>query len=175
MTAFMGQSWPGECVWLDFMNEGAHKFWRSLYQTDYFTGTNSLYGAWIDMNEPSVRAFEDNTMPKTAFHVLGDSWKVLHRDTHNVYGHMMAKATYEALIERDKKDHLRPFVLTRSAFLGTQKYAAKWTGDNLASYNELYISISQLLSLSIAGLPFVGADIPGFYGKPTDELYILFY
>jgi alpha-glucosidase (family GH31 glycosyl hydrolase) len=70
------------------------------------------------MNEPSVGGMEDGTMPKTNVHILGDSWKVLHRDVHNVYGHMMAKATYEALLLRDK-GLLRPFLLTRSAFLGT--------------------------------------------------------
>ncbi len=114
-------------------------------------------------------------MFKTALHILGDSWKVLHRDCHNVYGHMMAKATYDALVLRDRVENQRPFLLTRSAYLGTQKYGAKWTGDNHASINELSISINQLLSLSVSGISFVGADIPGFYGKPTDELYILFY
>lgn len=87
---------------------------------------------------------------------------------------MMAKATYEGLVERDQ-GKLRPFVLSRSVFLGSQKYGAKWTGDNHASYSELALSINQLLSLSISGIAFVGADIPGFYGRPTDELYILFY
>jgi alpha-glucosidase (family GH31 glycosyl hydrolase) len=53
----------------------------------------------------------------------------MHRDVHNTYGHMMAKATYEGLIERDQGE-LRPFVLSRSVFLGSQKYGAKWTGDN---------------------------------------------
>ena len=80
-------------------------------------------------------------MPKTSIHILGDSWKVLHRDCHNVYGHLMAKATYEALVDRDS-GQLRPFLLTRSAFIGTQKYGAKWTGDNHATYAEMTISIN---------------------------------
>ncbi len=37
------------------------------------------------------------------------------------------------------------------------------------------MAISQLLSLSISGIPFVGADILGFSGTPDDELYVLFY
>jgi len=54
---------------------------------------------------------------------------------------MMAKATYEGLVERDQGE-LRPFVLSRSVFIGSQKYGAKWTGDNQASYEELRVSIN---------------------------------
>jgi mannosyl-oligosaccharide alpha-1,3-glucosidase len=82
------------------MNEGAHKYWKTLYSYDYFVGTSPLYGIWIDMNEPSVGGQEDGTMPKTAVHILGDSWKVLHRDCHNVYGHMMALSTDQVSILR---------------------------------------------------------------------------
>jgi alpha-glucosidase (family GH31 glycosyl hydrolase) len=101
MTQYEGQSWPGLSVWIDFLNAGAHKYWKTLYKYDYFLGTSPIYGIWIDMNEPSVAKQEDGTMPKTSVHIMGDSWKVLHRDVHNIYGHLMGKATYEALIERD--------------------------------------------------------------------------
>jgi alpha 1,3-glucosidase len=40
---------------------------------------------------------------------------------------------------------------------------------------EVKICVNQLLTLSISGLHFVGADIPGFHGKPSEETYILFY
>jgi alpha-glucosidase (family GH31 glycosyl hydrolase) len=32
-----------------------------------------------------------------------------------------------------------------------------------------------MLSLGIAGIPFVGADIPGFYGNASDEIFVMFY
>ena len=32
-----------------------------------------------------------------------------------------------------------------------------------------------MMSLGISGVQFVGADIPGFWGDPTPELYIMFY
>ena len=126
------------------------------------------------MNEPSVFNQNEITMPKLNIHFTKEGIAVLHRDIHNAYGHLMAKATYDGLIIRDSGS-LRPFVLTRSAFAGTQKYAAKWTGDNRATEEELQVSINQLMSLSIAGISFTGADIPGFYGEPTDELFIMFY
>jgi alpha 1,3-glucosidase len=40
------------------------------------------------------------------------------------------------------EERQRPFVLTRSCFFGTQKYAAKWTGDNRATPEEVQISMN---------------------------------
>jgi mannosyl-oligosaccharide alpha-1,3-glucosidase len=65
--------------------------------------------------------------------------------------------------------------LTRSVFFGSQKFAAKWTGDNRARYSELAVSINQIMALGSAGITFTGPDIPGFYGDPTEELFIMFY
>ena len=66
-------------------------------------------------------------------------------------------------------------MLSRSSFFGIQKYAAKWTGDNRANNNEIQVSFNQLLSLGISGQTFVGADIPGFFGNATDEIFVKFY
>lgn len=88
---------------------------------------------------------------------------------------MMMQATYEGMIERNRTEAKRPFILTRSIFFGGQKYGAKWTGDNQATFDELAVSISQILSLGMAGVQFVGADVPGFFGNPGDELYAMFY
>ena len=51
-----------------------------------------------------------------------------HEKVHNIYGHFMAKATYEGLAKNDGGK--RPFVLTRAAYAGSQKYCGGWTGDN---------------------------------------------
>ena len=69
----------------------------------------------------------------------------------------------------------RPFVLTRSSFFGTQKYAAKWTGDNEGLDIEINVSISQMLTLGLSGIPFVGADIPGFSGITSQDIFLMFY
>jgi alpha-glucosidase len=54
------------------------------------------------------------------------------------------------MLSRDSEKR-RPFILTRSSFFGTQKYAAKWTGDNRSNRDEVEVSISQLLALGMAG------------------------
>ena len=56
-----------------------------------------------------------------------------------------------------------------------QKYGAIWTGDNKADWSHLKASIPMLLSINIAGLPFAGADIGGFFGNPDRELVIRWY
>ena len=40
----------------------------------------------------------------------------------------------------------RPFVLTRSSFAGSGQFTAHWTGDNGASYEDLYSSIPSMSS-----------------------------
>jgi len=104
-------------------------------------------------------------------HFLDDfNLPVENREVHNLYGAIVHKTTYEALIERVPDHNDRPFVLSRSFFAGSQKYGPVWTGDTQASLEDLKVSIQMLLSLSIAGIGQVGADIGGFSGVPNAAL-----
>ena len=64
---------------------------------------------------------------------------------------------------------------SRSAFAGTQRIAAIWTGDNMAEWSHLEASVPMCLSLSIAGLSFCGADVGGFFNNPDGELFVRWY
>ena len=66
---FLGDSWPGISVWIDFLNENAQEYWSGLYSYDKFVGSTKIYHAWNDMNEPSVFSQLSRTIPKTAKHV----------------------------------------------------------------------------------------------------------
>ena len=109
------------------------------------------------MNEPSVFDGPEITMPKDNIHY--DGWE--HRDLHNIYGWWMANATATAVAGRTKKP-LRPFVLTRSFFAGSQRFGAMWTGDNQGRWDHLAIALPMLLSQGIAGMPFAGGSTNGY-------------
>jgi alpha-glucosidase len=108
------------------------------------------------------------TFPLDARHA-GDGHAGTHARYHNVYGMQMARSTFEGL-KRLRPD-ARPFVLTRAGYAGVQRYSAVWTGDNVASWDHLRLSIPMLLNLGVSGVPFVGSDVGGFSGNPSPELY----
>ncbi|PIK52128.1 hypothetical protein BSL78_10975 [Apostichopus japonicus] len=84
------------------------------------------------------------------------------------------RATAEGQIARtDGRE--RPFVLSRAFFAGSQRYGAIWTGDNAAEWSHLKASLPMCLSISIAGIPFIGADVGGFFKNPDTELLTRWY
>jgi len=66
----------------------------------------------------------------------------------------------------------RPFILTRAAYAGVQKYSAQWTGDNVSSDEHMLLGFRLLNSMGVSGVPYVGMDIGGFIGNPSPELFI---
>ncbi|MBP6558501.1 MAG: DUF5110 domain-containing protein, partial [Flavobacterium sp.] len=92
-----------------------------------------------------------------------------HRKAHNVYGTQMARATYEG-VKRFSYPK-RPFIITRSAYSGAQRYTSSWTGDNVASWEHLWIANIQMQRMSMSGMGFTGSDIGGFAEQPSGELY----
>ena len=84
-------------------------------------------------------------------------------------------ATYQALLSRKKGELRRPFILTRSYYAGSQRLGAMWTGDNQASWDHLAASFPMILNNGIAGYPFAGADVGGFFGNPEKDLLTRWY
>ncbi|KAJ8604388.1 hypothetical protein MRB53_041832 [Persea americana] len=167
---YEGWCWPGASYWIDAFNPAAIKWWTTLFTYDRWKGATSNLFLWNDMNEPSVFNGPETTMPKDNLHHGG--WE--HRDVHNLNGMTFHNATFAALKARDKVAK-RPFILTRSFFAGSQRLGAVWTGDNQASWPHLEASIPMLLANNLAGYPFVGADVGGFFGNPEKELLTRWY
>jgi alpha-glucosidase len=92
-----------------------------------------------------------------------------HVEYHNVFGMLMVRAS-RAGIQKARPDK-RVFVLTRANFLGGQRYAATWTGDNGAEWEYLKSSIPMSLNLGLSGQPFSGPDIGGYSGETTPDLF----
>jgi len=164
-SVYVGKVWPGDSVFPDFTLARARDWWGGLYKDFVSMG---VAGFWNDMNEPSIFFRADKTMPLDTVHRLDDGTARDHRAIHNVFGMENVRATYEGL--RKLQPEERPFVLTRAAYSGAQRYAATWTGDNSSTWNHLAMSTPMLLSMGISGFPLIGDDIGGFAGSPTADL-----
>uniref|UniRef100_R7WBF0 Alpha-xylosidase n=1 Tax=Aegilops tauschii TaxID=37682 RepID=R7WBF0_AEGTA len=87
-----------------------------------------------------------NTIATSAVHYNG----ILEYNAHSLYGFSQAIATHKGLQSIQGK---RPFILTRSTFVGSGAYAAHWTGDNKGTWEDLRYSISTMLNFGIFGMP----------------------
>ena len=156
---YIGDVWPGRCHFPDFFREDVREWWGKAFTTLTEPGVD---GFWNDMNEPaawgqnipSLMQFGDKAMP----------------EVRNAYGMQMARATYDGT--KKILGNKRPFVLTRAAYSGTQRYSAVWTGDNSAYDAHMLLGQRLVNSLGLTGMSLTGVDIGGFTGDPTPELMV---
>lgn len=168
---FHGYVWPEKAVFPDFMRSEVREWWGSWQSSLTDIG---VAGIWNDMNEPALddRPFGDNgnkiSFPLDAAQGPSDEITT-HAETHNLYGLMMAQASYRG-VEKSRPQE-RSFILTRSGYAGIQRWSAVWTGDNQSLWEHLEMSIPMLCNLGLSGVAFVGADVGGFAGNATAELF----
>ncbi|XP_044908577.1 probable maltase-glucoamylase 2 [Felis catus] len=182
----IGQGYPGLTVFPDFSNPVCIEWWRE--QISEFHKTLEFDGVWIEMDEVSSfhhgsnRGCESNhlNVPPFTPRVLdgflsartlcmdAEFHQGLHYDVHSLYGYSMAKATHLAMegIPLNKSS----FILSRSTFAGSGKFAAHWLGDNAATWDDLRWSIPSILEFNLFGIPMVGANICGYTKNVTEEL-----
>lgn len=157
---YVNAVWPGDAVYPDFGKPAVRAWWadNQKYLVDL-----GVRGVWNDMNEPA--SFNGELPQDVVF--TDEDREITHAEMHNVYGHLMSKATYEGLKKWDQK---RPFVITRACYAGSQKYTTFWTGDNQSLWAHLQMAIPQLCNMGLSGLSFVGTDVGGFGADTTGEL-----
>jgi alpha-glucosidase (family GH31 glycosyl hydrolase) len=85
-----------------------------------------------------VKSLNENTLTMDARQNLSS----LHYNSHSLYGYFESIATLKAMENIRRK---RPFLLSRSTFVGSGKYTAHWTGDNTASFESMKVQIRILI------------------------------
>ncbi len=161
-TNYAGQVWPGWCNFPDFTNPKTRDWWANHFNEYVNMGVE---GFWNDMNEIATWG---NMLPDLIeFDMEGQ--KATAREARNVYGLMMSRSTYEGTKKLLK--NRRPFNLTRSGFAGIQRYAAIWTGDNVAYDAHMLAGVRLVNSMGLSGLAFTGYDIGGFVGNADEKLF----
>ncbi|KAI8479947.1 hypothetical protein Bbelb_423330 [Branchiostoma belcheri] len=172
-------------VFPDYFHADIDRWWGEFIKDFY--KTLKFDGLWIDMNEPtnfvhgSVTGCSDNKwdnppyMPK----ILGPNIysKTLcmnsihggteHYNTHSLYGWSQAEPTQRALREVTGK---RGIVFGRSTFPSAGHFEGHWLGDNTAKWDHLHKSIIGMLDFGLFGMPYVGADICGFWDDATPDM-----
>jgi alpha-glucosidase len=169
-SAYVGIVWPGDSVFPDFTLTRVRDWWGGLYKDFVNMG---VAGFWNDMNEPATFQTLSKTFPLDVRHRLDDGTSLDHRAIHNVFGTENVRATHDGLLKLRPDE--RPFVLTRAAYAGAERYAATWTGDNSATWNHIGMSVPQIMSLGLSGYSLVGADVGGFAGSPPVDLLTRWY
>ena len=167
-STYVGEVWPGDCVFPDFTRAHVREWWAGFYKDFMALGVD---GVWNDMNEPAVFNVQSKTMPLDNRHdadpELGGPGD--HARYHNIYGMQMVRATRDGVMAANP--HKRPFVLSRANFMGGQRYAATWSGDNSADWYHLESSVPMVINLGLSGNPFTGPDIGGFAGNGDASLF----
>ncbi|XP_031669044.1 maltase-glucoamylase, intestinal [Oncorhynchus kisutch] len=185
-TPLVGEVWPGVAVFPDYTNPSCKEWWIDEYVRLFKEIKHDAL--WIDMNEVSnfmkgsIKGCDDNNLnyppftpsildgvlySKTLCMDSKQTWGN-HYDVHSLYGYAMVLATRDAL-ERVFEGN-RSLILTRSSFPGVGKYSGHWLGDNAANWNDIKWAIPGMLEFGLFGIPYIGADICGFFDDVSEEL-----
>uniref|UniRef100_A0A8C2KHW8 alpha-glucosidase n=1 Tax=Cyprinus carpio TaxID=7962 RepID=A0A8C2KHW8_CYPCA len=186
VTPLLGEVWPGETVFPDYTNQACIDWW--VDEISRFHKEVKHDALWIDMNEVAnfvkggINGCTDNKLNYPPFtpSILDDLMysKTLcmdakhkwgnHYDVHSLYGYSMVLATDKA--SKATFGTSRSMVFTRSSFPGVGKYSGHWLGDNGANWNDIKWAIPGMLEFNLFGIPYIGADICGFFDDSTEEL-----
>jgi alpha-D-xyloside xylohydrolase len=147
--------------WLDYFNPVTRKsYWNTLNKNLFSHGVDSW---WMDATEPENDALHE----LKTYLGPGDFYRL-------TYPMFVSRAVYEG--QRQTTSKKRVCILTRSAFLGQQRYGTiNWSGDIGGTWDSYQRQIVAGLNYTITGMPYWTTDIGGFFrpgnSQYTDEKY----
>jgi alpha-D-xyloside xylohydrolase len=142
--------------WMDVYNPAVRSLrWKYMNSAFYSIGTDAW---WQDATEPG----DDGNSVTGVKTFLGSANRV-----RNSYPLFASQATYEG--QRATDPGKRVVILSRSAYLGQQRYAAAaWSGDINGDWLTFARQIGGGLNFSLTGLPYWTTDTGGFF-HPGDQ------
>ncbi len=142
--------------WLDYLNPNTRKeYWNALKDNLFIHGVDSW---WMDAVEPENDALKG----EKTFLGAGNFYRL-------TYPLFVSQAVYEG--QRLVSSNKRVCILTRSAFLGQQRYGIiNWSGDIGGTWNSYKRQIVAGLNYTITGMPYWTTDIGGFF-RPGNSQY----
>jgi len=150
--------WIGyHSTFYDAFNPDARKLFWSQINTALFS--KGIDAWWMDASEPDMTP-SPPTLEALRTHMnptaMGPASKVL-----NGYPLMNSMGIYQG--QRGVKPNQRVFILTRSAFAGSQRYAAAtWSGDISSTWTALRKQIPAGLGFCVSGIPYWTSDSGGY-------------
>ncbi|KAJ1611971.1 secreted alpha glucosidase like family 31 glycosyltransferase [Cryptosporidium canis] len=163
---FVGECWPGPSKYFDFFSNKVGYFYSRYFEKMFKNHTN--LGYWVDMNEPSIFNLPENSFPKQVR--FGDE-DLDDRQVHSLYSFIHVRYVYNGLIRRFN-GRMRPFILSRSFWIGSHRYSVIWTGDTESNWNYYYYTIITNVRNAICGFSLTGSDVGGYEGFIHRGLFI---
>ena len=153
------ESWPpnmeypsGVRVYDAYNPEARDIYWKYLNDRIFKLGMDAW---WMDSTEPDHLDWKPEDMDTKTY--LGSFRKV-----RNAYPLMTVGGVYDH--QREVTSDKRVFILTRSGFLGQQRYGANvWSGDVASTWESFRNQIPAGLNFSLCGMPHWNSDIGGFF------------
>ena len=194
-NSIMSSTWPnneGVGIYSPYQKSAREYYWQCLYEG---LVTKDVDAYWVDSSEPDHYQGGEDWEITSDFVVLNKddadnatlnprSLESQHtwRSMRNVFPLMHASGVYDGHRGQgsDFTEAKRVMIMTRSGFLGMQRYGAgTWSGDITSSWETLANQIPAALNYSACGIPSWNSDIGGFFngnyqgaGQDTyNELY----
>lgn len=155
---------PASDIYDACSKEGRETYWQQAWEG---IGRYGVDAWWCDSCEPFTPEWtrKEKPLPQKMYEeYLIQSQKMLPADLGNAYGMFHAQGIFEG--QRKEQPRKRVMNLTRSGYLGAQKYGTVfWSGDIYASWDTLRKQIAAGLNFCASGLPYWTFDIGGFFVK----------
>ena len=137
----------------DPTNPEARKFYWDNANTALFQ--KGVDAWWLDTDEPETEGRVDNILVDHQLH-LGSGARYA-----NIYPNFHTGGVADG--QRTASDKKRVFILSRSAYAGSQRNGVTaWSGDVLSDFVTFQRQISAGLNYAISGMPYWTTDIGGF-------------